>query len=504
MEPRGEATASQPISPFLCTHAATGSTMVVQVCFICKDCQDDTPGSETKCCCEACAEVCHAGHDVVHLGYGRCFCDCAACGQCSAAHTEAAIAAAASILGKGRTLSAAATGSAPPPIASSVCALTAAGLAGARTAQLRDECTRIASASKETFWLRPDAVPRNAMEALAMLTFHHHVAALPPGSFDASASGAEFWTQVKDPNARDAGVDLHYDKDEALAEAFGLGIFPHTSTVTYLELECEKTDAEGVSSCRSLAPTVVFSAKIGDQVGQDIESVVISHPAPAKQLAFDGRLLHGAPADVALRRRAAPEGGGAAAAAAAVGGEEEEGEEGNAKGGAGAASASALPQPLSRITFLVNVWLNHRPCGIAELSAKEVASTRCDPDDTPEAQLTRASNFATAVHLTPTVVETPLFTVEVAAPAPRIILPFVSRSATWGKEEGESGLVLSMPVPSYDSRSRGTVRVVFGGAGDRDDATLAAYLEPESGEDEDDDEDDDEVDYEYELEKEES
>ena len=30
------------------------------------------------------------------------------------------------------------------------------------------------------------------------------------------------------------GIDLHYDKDEALAESFGLGSFPTLSTVTYL------------------------------------------------------------------------------------------------------------------------------------------------------------------------------------------------------------------------------------------------------------------------------
>ena len=244
-----------------CTYAATKDTLVLQVCFICKDCQD--PSSDAmKCCCEACAEQCHAGHDVIHLGYGRCFCDCAAGGSCSAAHTAAALAAATRVLGEGRALSEVATSArddagSDAPFAHT---LDVVGLDAHRTAALRAECESISIASKETFWMRPDAAPRNAMEALAALTFHHHAACLAPGSFDGASSGAEFWTQVKDAASDDAGVDLHYDKDEALAAAFGLGVFPRTSTVTYLEAA-----VAAAAPPRPLAPTIVFSARITEE-----------------------------------------------------------------------------------------------------------------------------------------------------------------------------------------------------------------------------------------------
>ncbi len=50
--------------------------------------------------------------------------------------------------------------------------------------------------------------------------------AIPHG--DVNKGGAEWWVQVKPAGSSRAPVDLHYDKDEVLAETFGLGSFPHT------------------------------------------------------------------------------------------------------------------------------------------------------------------------------------------------------------------------------------------------------------------------------------
>jgi hypothetical protein len=454
----------------LCTYAATQDLLVLQVCFVCRDCQDPS-SEETQCCCEACAEQCHAGHDVVHLGYGRCFCDCAASGHCSEAHAAAALAAATRVLGDGRALSAVATAARDDAGGDAVFAraLDVVGLDPCRTAALRAECVRIASASKETFWMRPEAAPRNAMEALAALTFSHHTAGLAPGSFDRASSGAEFWTQVKDPASDAAGVDLHYDKDEALAEAFGLGVFPRVSTVTYLE-----TAVAAAAPPRPLAPTIVFSARITESVGSDIARAVVSHPAPAKQLAFDGSLLHGAPAHAALRRS------------------------GTRGDNAPTCHEARLAAAAPRITFLVNIWLDHRPCGIIELSDAEVAATRIPtgnaagvaPAETVEVQRARALAFADAVRLAPQDVAASDLLVggdaacrERSARAQRIALPFVSRSATWGKGEGEGGLVLSMPVSAALAEAEAdTLALRFA------DDVGPAFLEPESDSDEEEDE----------------
>ena len=69
------------------------------------------------------------------------------------------------------------------------------------------------------------------------------------------------------------------------------------------------------------------------------------------------------------------------------------------------------------------------------------------------------------------------------AGAHRVALPFVSRSATWGKGEGEGGLVLSMPVSAaLADATTDTLALRFA------DDVGPAFLEPESDSDEEDDE----------------
>lgn len=82
------------------------------------------------------------------------------------------------------------------------------------------------------------------------------------------------------------------------------------------------------------------SNDLGEIVGP-ISEAYISRPAPGKHISFDGRLLHGAPADADVWKLAAP---------AAVG------------------TAKA-----SRVTFLVNVWLNHVPSSAEPFPADRIA-----------------------------------------------------------------------------------------------------------------------------------
>ena len=205
--------------------------------------------------------------------------------------------------------------------------------------------------SGETFWLGADATPRCALERLARRIFDLHTAPASeawratrgekvkdkgkdadpdpyPLPFDPATSGAEWWTQVLDP--RDE-IGLHWDKDYGL-EGSNLNVHPHVGTVTYL--------------CHGGAPTLIvrkdtpvfYSESVDGPLGASLApegghggggivngdaNAFVSWPAVGKHVAFDGRWLHGAPTELA------------------------------------AAGEDADNHP--RVTFLVNVWLNHVP-----------------------------------------------------------------------------------------------------------------------------------------------
>ena len=82
--------------------------------------------------------------------------------------------------------------------------------------------------------------------------------------------------------------------------------------------------------------------------------MVLSYPTPGKHLVFDGRFLHAAPT---LLNEGVATAAAAAIAATAEGKDGKEGKEDVAGDGGSAGSV--------RVTFLVNIWLNHQPVGIA-------------------------------------------------------------------------------------------------------------------------------------------
>ena len=247
----------------------------------------------------------------------------------------------------------------------------------------------------ETFWLAADASPRCALEALARRIFELHTAeasaaaaaaavaaagAKPGGGgsgdvgnvtsslhpfqpFDPSRSGAEWWTQVLD--ARDE-IGLHWDKDYGL-EGADLNVHPHVATVTYL---C----GEGAPTLmvRKTTP-VYYSHSVEGPLGPPWEAnAYLSWPAPGKHVAFDGRWLHGAPTELA----AATSGDGDASTAAPK--QKDHRKQKRSQAGAGArAGARARAQP--RVTFLVNVWLNHVPSTAAPLPADVAAAISQEP-----------------------------------------------------------------------------------------------------------------------------
>jgi hypothetical protein len=182
------------------------------------------------------------------------------------------------------------------------------------------EDAKIVDGSEEaSFWLACDAEPRSELERLALAIFRAHVPAGEP--HDRSRSGAEWWIQRRTAEGRDAAaaelagasIPFHWDADETLKGLYSLYLHPPLSTVTYLT--------------HGGAPTCVAPMRVAPDgaldLGVEAPSLLLAYPTAGKHLCFDGRLLHAAPD--ALAR---------------------------------------TPFAGARVTFLVNVWLDHVPCGI--------------------------------------------------------------------------------------------------------------------------------------------
>lgn len=176
-----------------------------------------------------------------------------------------------------------------------------------------------------TFFLPMEMKPRCALEALVLSIFQKHTSALDPTTYHPAQSGVEWWTLVLDDEndfhnrntarniceAIDTNtyeknkqeeekeeeedsdtvdeVGWHFDADYGLEDqAPNLLLHPRLATVTYLT--------------NHGAPTVVLDVKspppqnkTKSSLGGDVCTAWVSTPKKGKHLAFDGRLLHGAP-----------------------------------------------------------------------------------------------------------------------------------------------------------------------------------------------------------------
>jgi len=170
-----------------------------------------------------------------------------------------------------------------------------------------------------TFWLAANDDPRCLLEQLAKDIFMYHVKSIK--EIDPDTSGCEWWVQLRpslnrnriNSDAKEAqrGIEFHWDKDETLRDATGVFVHPHLSTVTYLT-------SNG-------APTMVFDDSTPDEelLNRGMSRAFVSWPLCGKHLSFDGRFLHGAPSDL-----------------------------------------SNDCDTSIRCTFLVNIWLHHKPLGV--------------------------------------------------------------------------------------------------------------------------------------------
>ncbi|GAX19851.1 hypothetical protein FisN_1Lh693 [Fistulifera solaris] len=165
----------------------------------------------------------------------------------------------------------------------------------------RDKEENVSYSAGVTYFMPSVMKPRCAIEAFVLDLFHRHVT--DKTLYLPEQSGAEWWTLVMDESEENEKEDdnededddeqgdevgMHFDADYGLEEqAPNLLVHPRIATVTYLS--------------DSGAPTVVFNKKSPpptniDSLGGEIRTAWLSQPSVGKHIAFDGRLLHGAPA----------------------------------------------------------------------------------------------------------------------------------------------------------------------------------------------------------------
>jgi hypothetical protein len=125
-------------------------------------------------------------------------------------------------------------------------------------------------------------------------------------------------------------------------EEYGVNVHPHIATVTYLHAN------------QRTAPTIVFPqavapTSVGEDFSQTCDSIFIAYPSEGKHMSFDGRLLHAAPHDLspptAIAKRS--NGGG------------------------------KKTKRNKRVTFLVNIWLNHFPLTAQVLGKEQIQAMKC-------------------------------------------------------------------------------------------------------------------------------
>lgn len=458
-----------------CTRAVTGSTPFFQAIYVCQTCCIGTNGTSQAdalplCICSACVIECHSDHDIEYVGMGPSFCDCQDMKCCilNISIDEALK------LGFEAAIN---QSSFKPPV--SVNKLTDLYIRDIyHIPKLQDRAFReylvcqareLVRHTKDTFWLdakilnhskQLDSQNLCEIEHFAWNIFSRHVenySANNEGDEKERIMGAEWWVQVKptcSESAQEAqqatpyvenitrdieGIDLHYDKDEEMAAKFAIGVFPYVSTVTYLTIH------------ENVPPTIIFPRRY-DELDDDenegsIADMFISHPRLSKHVAFDGRLLHGAPSHDLLRNKLT---------CATINGKNEDSDMQPEQKG-----------PKLRITLLVNIWIGHKPLGVNALPehirSVVVRNTAVHVDGKKFADDNNLKLIPTApvhqVHLHNTD-DLPEFLCK------RIELPFVGGKATWGTEPRNEGdievenkiTVSTFPPPAHPNHDSILVR----------------------------------------------
>ena len=235
-----------------------------------------------------------------------------------------------------------------------------------------------AYSSGATFFVPSLMKPRCALEALALQIFQQHTQHLTPNKhYNPENSGAEFWTLILDSIHRDEDDDeeednqedededddevgMHFDADYGLEEQLpNYMIHPRVATVTYFTSVGVPTLILDKSS-----PPPNDTSKTS--LNGHIPNGWLSYPQKGKHIAFDGRLLHGAPGAFFPPYNNVLE-------------SENSDSQKRRKLDNGHTETRTVEQ--KRVTFMVNIWLNHCPID-AELMDDEL----CQQMKTPWSQ----------------------------------------------------------------------------------------------------------------------
>ena len=386
--------------------------------------------------CDACAETCHDGHDLVFIGMIDSYCDChgnkrnecligeisrrkgnalrGCCGggDCSPMLAKLVDNDQISTIALDKTRESTRLNSfrsftlkSPSPSSSS-------------KLNLKHYCKELVKVTKETHWLSADRCLEplsslHPLERTAAQIYNFHCPANTTSVDGRNPNGGcEWWIQVKsfgdEIKNKDEAIDMHYDKDERIAAEFGLAAFPKLSTVTYLTKHTDKT------SCLA-SPTLFFDHIYIDDEEKPIKSCRISYPRKDKHVVFDGRCLHGAPANKELK--VAYKGIDDSANNNDEEVEEEENDD-------------------VRITFLVNIW-EYKPC-IEELDKAVLDGLPLPLASTSIAGAISSENSEDEDKFTfePTNVSV-IDVNEVDESQPVLTLHFDSTGSTWDDDEDE-------------------------------------------------------------------
>jgi hypothetical protein len=160
----------------------------------------------------------------------------------------------------------------------------------------------------------------------------------------------------------------------------------------------------------------VFDASITYPIGAPIQNCYISVPSSGKHIAFAGDLLHGAPHELIDFAQA------------------------NSCG-----IDLTKPSEFPRITFLVNIWVGHKPSRVEPISIdfiNEICQSVSDAKCCFEGFSLKDSEIGYST------VEISSKNVESDEDGDWSSIPFISDKSSWGKDEDESGVEMVMWLPS--------------------------------------------------------
>jgi hypothetical protein len=220
-----------------------------------------------------------------------------------------------------------------------------------------------AYSSGATFFIPASMKPRCALEDLAIKIFQTHTKGLVPGKhYDVERSGAEWWTLVldtasssnndatassNDDDEEDDEVGMHFDADYGLEEQLpNYMLHPRVATVTYLSNAGVPTF---IMNKKSPSPTDIEKQSLNGSIDEGW----ISCPMFGKHIGFDGRLLHGAIGTFLSKD--------SKQASSSNDNDDDRATKRRKVGEDGETKPISTDTNSQRITFMVNVWINHCP-----------------------------------------------------------------------------------------------------------------------------------------------